>query len=130
MIYGIGTDLINAERFTALIARFPLRLPKRLLSANELTAYQAAVRKESFLAKRWAAKEALAKALGLGFRQGLRMNECEVSHSDLGQPLWLFHGQTAELIARLPIQEMHLSISDEPPMALAFVVATRKTSSS
>jgi holo-[acyl-carrier protein] synthase len=109
------------------LAKFPQRLLKRLLSTHEQLEFQGSQHHERFLAKRWAAKEALVKALGLGFRQGLRMNECEVAHSALGQPIWQFHGQTAAKIAALPIGDIHLSISDEPPLALAFVVITRRS---
>ncbi len=97
-----------------------------MLSDYEQQELQQTQHHERFLAKRWAAKEALAKALGLGFRLGLRMNECEVAHSPLGQPMWQFHGQTAEKISSLAIGDIHLSISDEPPLALAFVVITRR----
>ncbi len=96
-----------------------------MLSDFEQQEFQQTQHHERFLAKRWAAKEALAKALGLGFRQGLRMNECEVAHSQLGQPIWQFYGKTAEKISALSIGDIHLSISDEPPFALAFVVITQ-----
>jgi holo-[acyl-carrier protein] synthase len=124
-IYGIGTDLVDASRFTDLLQRYPQRLISRVLSQNEQLEFQKTQHPERFLAKRWAAKEALSKALGLGFRQGLRMNECEVSHDPLGKPSWQFHGQTAEKIRALINGDIHLSISDEPPMAMAFVIITQ-----
>ena len=96
-----------------------------MLTANEQLEFQQNQHPERFLAKRWAAKEALAKALGLGFRQGLRMNQCEVCHTPLGKPVWQFYGQTADKIRELAISDIHLSISDEPPLAMAFVVATQ-----
>lgn len=122
MLLGIGTDLARIERFEALLQRRGTAITQRLLTPAEQTAMQQAANPAAYLAKRFAAKEALLKALGTGLRAGLSWQQMEVSNDPLGKPLMQLTGKAAERAAELGISHIHLSISDERDMALAFVV--------
>lgn len=113
MIVGIGTDLCVVERFEAMLARRP-GVGERLLTARERllsTQSQAA---------RFAAKEALAKALGSP--GGLRWLDAEVVKSADGVPSFLLTGTVAQRVAELGISQIHLSISHDGGFATAMVV--------
>lgn len=122
MLLGIGTDLARIERFEALLQRRGTAITQRLLTPAEQTAMQQAANPAAYLAKRFAAKEALLKALGTGLRAGLSWQQMEVSNDPLGKPLMQLTGKAAERAAELGVSHIHLSISDERDMALAFVV--------
>ena len=122
MIYGIGTDIVKIERIRNSLERFGERFARRILSDAEFSEYQTSVRPAHFLAKRFAAKEAVAKALGLGFREGLTLNLISVSHNPYGKPLIGYLGQALAYIQQLGITESLLSLSDEQDYAIAFVV--------
>ncbi|TCP11566.1 holo-[acyl-carrier protein] synthase [Crenobacter luteus] len=124
MIVGIGTDLARVERFAALIARHGRDgAARRILSAFEAADYAAAPDAARFLAKRFAAKEALSKALGTGVRAPVVMSAMTVAHDTLGKPLFELSPPLAEFAAARGIARLHLSISDEREHAVAFVVA-------
>lgn len=122
MLVGIGTDLAKIERFAAILERRGIAITRRLLTANEQAAMQQAASKPAFLAKRFAAKEALLKALGTGLRHGLSWQDMEVSNDALGKPVMQLSGKAAELATAKGVTNIHLSITDEKEMALAFVV--------
>ena len=122
MIIGIGTDLAKIARFAAILQRRPAAITRRLLTSSEQIAMQKAASQAAFLAKRFAAKEALLKALGTGLRNGLSWQHMEVSNDALGKPIMQLNGTAAELAAAKGVKTIHLSISDEKDMALAFVV--------
>lgn len=122
MLIGIGTDLAKIERFAAILARRKVAITNRLLTAKEQLAMQQAASEPAFLAKRFAAKEAFLKALGTGLRQGLSWQDMEVSNDKLGKPIMMLSGKAAELAAVKGVKTIHLSITDEKEMALAFVV--------
>jgi len=122
MIIGIGTDLAKIERFTAILKRRPKAIVQRLLTSNEQLAMQQAASPAAFLAKRFAAKEALLKALGTGLRSGLSWQQLEVSNDKLGKPRIDLKGQALILAEAKSVKVIHLSITDEKEMALAFVV--------
>lgn len=122
MLIGIGTDLAKIERFTAILQRRATAFTRRVLTANEQTAMQQAASPAAFLAKRFAAKEALLKALGTGLRNGISWQDMQVSNDDLGKPSMQLSGKAAELAAEKGVKTLHLSITDEKEMALAFVV--------
>ena len=125
-IFGIGADVVDIRRIAALHARHPERFPQRILSEAELAEFAATPQKAAFLAKRFASKEAASKALGLGFRRGLRFTDFEVGHDAHGKPLLRLHGRAAELATSLGIAALHLSIADETHTAVAFVIAETK----
>jgi len=126
MIYGIGTDIVSIARIAGALQRHGTRFAERVLAASEQQAFSEAARPEHFLAKRFAAKEAAAKAFGTGFSDGLRMRDIAVTHDSRGRPLLSFAGRATSLCDELGIGEHHLSISDEKDHAIAYVILMRK----
>lgn len=122
MLIGIGTDLARVQRFADLLERRGDALARRLLTVSEREGLKQAAQPAAFFAKRFAAKEALLKALGTGLRDGLSWQHLEVYNNELGKPLLRLSGRAAELAEKLGVTRIHLSISDEVDMALAFVV--------
>jgi len=123
MIAGVGTDLVAVARMRDLHVRFGERLARRLLAGAELADYHAAARPERLLAKRFAAKEALAKALGTGLRAPVSLTGIAVQHDALGRPHFGYAPALREWLAARRIGPVHVSISDEAEHVIAFVVA-------
>lgn len=122
MIFGIGTDIVEIDRIRHALARTP-RLPQRILTAEELAAFERAARPSVFLAKRFAAKEAAVKALGTGIGRGISWQHFAVQHDALGRPLLELTGAARELAEQQGIMRWHLSYSDERTQVVAFVIA-------
>jgi holo-[acyl-carrier protein] synthase len=114
VIIGIGIDVVDVERFTASLRRQPL-LAQRLFTENEQRLPPAS------LAARFAAKEALAKALGAPI--GLRWRDAEVDRGEDGRPHLLVSGTVAARAAVLGVRRTHLSLSHDAGIASAVVVA-------
>ncbi|WP_345803473.1 holo-ACP synthase [Microbacterium sp. AZCO] len=114
MIVGIGVDLVDIPRFERTMERTP-RLLERLFSASERE------RPVRSLAARYAAKEALIKALGGS--DGLHWTEIEVASEASGRPVFVLCGSTADVVRSRGISTLHLSLSHDAGMATAYVVA-------
>ena len=95
MIFGIGTDIVRVTRMQRSLERYGQRFAERILAAEELAEFSLEARKAHFLAKRFAAKEAAAKAMGTGFRDGLALRHIAVGHDALGKPQLIFSGKAA-----------------------------------
>jgi holo-[acyl-carrier protein] synthase len=121
VILGIGTDLVRVERLRPMLERHGSRLLERLLHPEE-RAELPTTRPEGFVARRFAAKEALAKALGCGVGRDMALKEARVTHDAAGRPGFALSGAAARTAARLGVTRIHLSISDEHDYAQAFVV--------
>jgi len=121
VIIGIGTDIVCVSRMAKNLERFGHKFAERVLTPNELTEFLTHKRPANFLAKRFAAKEATAKAMGCGFRDGLMLMHIGTGHDALGKPLLEYSGKAIELCDNLKISKSHLSISDEDEYAVAFV---------
>ncbi len=124
MIYGIGTDIIAVQRLQGMWERHGERVLEKLLAPSEINDFSRAADKGRFLAKRFAAKEALGKALGSGVRPPATLPAIAVSHSALGKPVFEFSPELAVLIERERLVA-HLSISDEADYAIAYVILER-----
>lgn len=122
MIYGIGTDIVEVERIEASLAQFGDSFAKRILAATEWPEYDASKLKARFLAKRFAAKEAFAKAIGTGIRGDVSFQNIAVTHDALGRPLLQLSPALQAFLKQLHIYQSHISISDEKNLALAYVV--------
>ena len=124
MIVGIGTDIVAVERIRQSLQRHDGRIAQRILRPAELEEFEQRNEKvrPHFLAKRFAAKEAAAKALGTGFRDGIQMQQIEVAHDRQGKPQLQWSGAAQQQFERLRVKAAHLSISDEESHAVAFVV--------
>jgi len=121
MIFGIGTDLVHIPRMEALLEKHGDKFAQRILSDNEFDTFQTASKPASFLAKRFAAKEAAAKALGIGFRDGLSLRHISVINDDKGKPELHFTEVGLALLTEFNIGRTMLSLSDEHEYAVAFV---------
>ncbi len=121
MIYGIGTDIVSVERMRNSLERHGHRFAERILSEAELKDFSELVDQAHFLAKRFAAKEAVAKAMGTGFINGLSLREITVSHDGLGKPVLKYMGKAKEFILQQGIVSSHISLADEVDYAVAFV---------
>jgi holo-[acyl-carrier protein] synthase len=124
VIYGIGTDIIAVERIAQFHQRHGERALEKLLAPAERDACRASTDAARFLAKRFAAKEALGKAFGTGIRAPVLLPSIAVVHDDLGKPAFAFGDELAAYVAERRIV-VHLSLSDERDYVVAFVVAER-----
>ncbi|EKM6438453.1 holo-ACP synthase [Cronobacter sakazakii] len=121
-ILGLGTDIVEIDRIEAVISRSGDRLAKRVLSANEWAQYQAHQQPVRFLAKRFAVKEAAAKAFGTGIRNGLAFNQFEVFNDELGKPRLRLWDEAERLAARMGVTSVHVTLADERHYACATVI--------
>ncbi|ANI31179.1 4'-phosphopantetheinyl transferase [Yersinia entomophaga] len=121
-ILGLGTDIVEISRMEAVVNRSGERLAKRVLSPAEWQQYQQHQQPVRFLAKRFAVKEAAAKAFGTGIRNGLAFNQFEVVNDVLGKPTLHLHGRAAELALELGVASLHVSLADERRYACATVI--------
>jgi holo-[acyl-carrier protein] synthase len=127
-ILGIGTDLVAMTRIKTIWERFGLAFARRILTLQEQEGLLQSKNPVSFLAKRYAAKEAVAKALGTGFRpHGILLSEIGVRNDDLGRPHLIYFGKTADILQRQGIVESQISLSDERDYAMAFVILLGET---
>ena len=133
MIIGVGTDLVDIRRIERTIARHGKRFVLRLFTETERTRSEGRANRVHSYAKRFAAKEACAKALGTGFRRGVFFRDIGVENLPSGKPtLRLTGGALRRLEAITPpdhAAQIDLALTDEWPLAQAFVVisATRRT---
>lgn len=125
MIYGTGVDLARVSRIAAVMRRFPERFAARILHPLEWPAWESVSEPQSsaFLAKRFAAKEAAAKALGTAIRDGVSMQDFIVSRVEKGRPTLDVSGRARIEADARGITHWHLSLSDEADTVVAFVVA-------
>ncbi|MFT7414733.1 MAG: holo-[acyl-carrier protein] synthase [Methylophagaceae bacterium] len=122
MIFGIGTDLVHIPRMQSLLDKHGDKIAQRILSDSEFESFQRAHKPAAFLAKRFAAKEATAKALGTGFRDGLSLRHIAVSNNEYGKPELTFYQRGLSLLDELNIGRSLLSLSDESEYAMAYVI--------
>ncbi|MAT65718.1 MAG: holo-ACP synthase [Gammaproteobacteria bacterium] len=123
-ICGIGTDIVSIVRMEQALARFGRRFAERILGDAELEEFDACARPAALLAKRFAVKEAVAKAFGTGFRDGLRLQDIQVGHDARGRPELQFQGMAAAFAQAGAIGATHVSIADERDYAVAYVILT------
>lgn len=121
-ILGLGTDIVEIARIEGVISRSGDRLAKRVLSENEWAQYQQHQQPVRFLSKRFAVKEAAAKAFGTGIRGGLAFNQFEVYNDALGKPGLRFFQQAAEVAKKLGVVNVHVTLADERHYACATVI--------
>ncbi len=122
MIIGIGTDLVHIPRMQGLLDKHGDKIAARILSEREFAEFKLQIKPAAYLAKRFAAKEAAAKALGTGFRDGLSLRHIVVSNNDLGKPELSFEAAGLTLIQQLNIGRSLLSLSDDHEYASAYVI--------
>jgi len=123
-IIGIGTDIVQLCRIKGAVERHGKGFAERILHPAELTLYEAHTQPVSYLAKRFAAKEAVSKALGTGIGEQVRLTEIQTSNDIQGKPILKFHGRTEAFVRQLGVQESFISLSDERDYAIAYVILT------
>jgi holo-[acyl-carrier protein] synthase len=130
MILGLGNDLCNITRIQASLDRFGERFLTRVFTPLEIAKAMRRADPAATLAKRFAAKEACAKALGTGFRKGVFLKDIGVVNAPSGQPtLALTGGAAARLAALTPsghVADIHLTLTDDHPWAQAIVLITAR----
>ncbi|WP_029013905.1 holo-ACP synthase [Niveispirillum irakense] len=133
MILGIGSDLVDIRRIQASLDRFGDRFAARVFTPAERARgdAMAANARTAYYAKRFAAKEAASKALGTGYAEGVHFCDLEVVSAANGRPTMCFHrGALARLTMLTPpglVAQIDLSMTDEPPLAQAFVVLSARS---
>ena len=123
MVIAIGTDIVEIARIAEALERQGERFIDRILTVSEKTLYNQS-KSVSFVAKRFAAKEAVAKALGTGIGRGVSFQDIVISNNAKGAPLVELSNGAADVMRELGGARMLLSLSDERHYALAYAVLT------
>jgi holo-[acyl-carrier protein] synthase len=117
---GIGVDMVEVSRIADAYARSGERFSRRILNNDELAEFDQSANPENFLAKRFAAKEAVAKALGSGFSQGVSWTDISLAHDQLGRPLVNLSGGAKKRLQELGGTTALISLSDEAGFVIAY----------
>ena len=124
-IFGIGTDIVNIKRLEKLIKKNGGHFKNKIFSKNEINYCEKKKNPFPFYAKRFAAKEALSKALGTGIRKGINFKNIEVYNDNFGKPSIQLKGSTADFLKKkIKTRKyfIYLSLSDDLPWAQATVI--------
>ncbi len=127
MIFGIGTDIVQLERIERTYARFGDAFARRVLMDEEYRLFAETKRPERFLAMRFAAKEAVVKAMGTGFANGMWVRDVGTVPDRLGQPQVIYSQRGRAMCERLGIGDGFLTLTDEAGLVLAVAVLLRRT---
>ena len=122
MIVGSGIDVIEVERVEQALGRHGERFERRCFHPCEIEAGRRLRRRAAFYARRFAAKEALMKALGTGWARGVRWADIEVVQGPDGRAGLALHGRTAELARQRGAQRLHLAFGGTRSLAIAVVL--------
>ena len=126
MIVGLGTDIVDMERIEKIAERFGERFAGHILHPEELEQWRESPH-PTFLAGRFAAKEALVKALGTGFSQGIWVSDILIRKGVNGEPVAQLSGAALERLRALGGDSVHISISHDRHSAMAVVILEKKT---
>ena len=121
-IFGIGVDMVNIDRIKKLHHKYGKRFVTKILNSSELELFHQANDQDRFLANRFAGKEAATKALGTGFSQGITWKDFGVSNKSSGQPELILSNKVEKLFITKGITASHISLTDELPWSMAFVI--------
>ena len=126
MILGIGTDLANIDRIQGVLSRHGDRFRNRVFTETEQAKASRRKDEAGTYAKRWAAKEACSKALGTGLRMGIAWRDMSVTNLSSGQPVMEVTGWAKNRLDELTPRDhkavVHVSLTDDPPWAQAYVI--------
>ncbi len=122
MIVGTGVDLAEVDRIRESIERFGEKFLKRIYTEREIAYVERKANKYERYAARFAAKEAGMKAIGTGWRKGVRWQDFEVVNLPSGRPTLKLHGVAAEFAARLGVTNVQLSLTHTAQSGLAYVI--------
>ena len=124
-IFGIGTDIVNIKRMDVSLKRNGDKFKNNIFSKNEISYCEKKKNSAAYYAKRFAAKEALSKALGTGIRKGINFKNIEITNDNFGKPSIELKGTTAAFLKKkikAKKYSIHLSLSDDIPWAQATVI--------
>ena len=122
MIYGVGTDVVEIGRIEQALRRFGERFARRILCEPELRRFNSHRLPASYLAKRFAAKEAFTKALGTGIHAPANWHGVWVRNLPSGKPVLEFSEPLQKLLSQRGVSNSHLSLADERGVAMATVI--------
>ena len=121
---AIGTDILRVDRIDEVVGRLGDRFVRRILTADEQHEYRNSKQANRLLAKRFAAKEAIAKALGTGIGRGVSWQDIQVEHDAHGAPQVRLSGGASRVAAERGGRRVELSLADEREYVVAFAVLT------
>ncbi|MDQ2068282.1 holo-ACP synthase [Natronospira bacteriovora] len=125
-LFGVGTDLVEIRRIERAYERWGDRLVDHLLMPGELEEFARSKRPVRYLAMRFAAKEALVKALGTGFRQGMWLRDVGCCQEVSGKPFAIFSDKADALRRERGAGQAEISLTDEAGLIVAFAVMLRR----
>jgi len=127
VIFGVGIDILQVERVTAMYRAYGRRFAERILMPEELAMFDAQKRPERYLGMRFAAKEAVVKAMGTGFANGMWVRDTGVMPDRFGRPEIIFSRRGRHRCDDLGIDTGHLTLSDEAGLIVAVAILMRKS---
>jgi holo-[acyl-carrier protein] synthase len=125
MIFGIGIDVLQAQRMKDSYARFGKHLLDRLLLPQERVQFERTRRPDRFLAMRFAAKEAIVKAMGTGFAHGVWIRDVGTVQNEWGKPEVIYSQRGERLRRSMGIGEGHVTLTDEAGLVVAVAILLR-----
>jgi holo-[acyl-carrier protein] synthase len=129
-IYGIGTDIVECVRIRKMIEKHGELFLRRVYTEREISYCQSRKRANEHFAGRWAAKEAILKALGTGWAKGLAWTDVEIRHDPNGKPLVMVGGAVRDFVTEHRVADILLSMSHCRTYATAYALALRKAAKS
>ncbi len=126
MIFGVGIDLLEAERITSVYQKYGERFVRRILMPEEMELFVGQKRPKRFLAMRFAAKEAVVKAMGTGFANGMWVRDTGVVPDRYGRPEIIFSARRRRKCEELGIADGHLTLSDEAGLVVAVAILMKE----
>lgn len=129
IIHGIGTDIVNVTRIRKLIDKYGSHFIDKVLTADEKNQYENLIdsKKISYMAKRFAAKESVAKALGTGITKNCTLHDIKIDNDYLGKPIVYLSSKTEKRILETSLYNIFLSISDEKAFVIAYCIIVKFT---
>jgi holo-[acyl-carrier protein] synthase len=125
MIFGIGVDVLETRRIAQTLERFGERFVEHLLMPEEQAQLAATARRERFVAMRFAAKEAIVKAMGTGFAHGVWIRDVGVVQNAWGKPEVVFSERGEQVRRALGVGDAHVTLTDEAGLVVAVAVLMR-----
>jgi holo-[acyl-carrier protein] synthase len=122
VIVGLGTDLAETDRIRKSVERYGTRFLNRVYTAGEIAYVESKANRWERYAARFAAKEAGMKAIGTGWRRGVRWRDFEVANAPSGRPDLKLDGVAAEVAAQMGVRRISLSLTHTAALAMAVVI--------
>jgi holo-[acyl-carrier protein] synthase len=126
VIFGVGIDILQAERVTTVFRKYGEHFARRILMSEEMELFTGQKRPERFLAMRFAAKEAIVKAMGTGFSNGMWLRDTGVIPNRYGRPEIIFSTRGRRKCEQLGIGDGHLTLSDEAGLVVAVAIMMKE----